>query len=635
MNLLFALFVSSLLSGFFTSPAEADSYLVPAYSGLSAQDFEVSDDGQKYLLVGSGGTYKISTNAGLSWTQKSAPGQIDSFEISMNNSGNLLALIDTDDENYLYISRDLGKNWIKQVSMGAKYWTSIDMSNDGQTIVAGTSTDDYIYLSVDYGQTWKRVLGAGRDHWGFVLSSSDGSRLIAGGDSRHNGLAKSSDGGESWVWENSISEGPAGWEYYSFSPDGDGIVLSQGNGVTWFSSNFGASWKSLEAERVEFLPDSSVLFSIDGDENLHVSNSSGDTWESISRPYQKFDEFSSIKILGQKVILLTDNGSLNTSLDFGKSWTQLTRGSREWDFPVLDSKGRLLGLVGNGFVATQQSGGLFQVVEQNLEGMKGDGGIWMNYGFDTSSDGKRIVADRNGNPVISKNSGRSWQRISTKSMGDSTPSFTLVGSKEIIGCADKGIFRSMNNGDSWTRIKIPSGIKGIPSQYEGCGSIAISKNGTKLALGGPGLNYIWTSKDSGKKWSPVKKLGKRMWRLNASENGNLLTACGYKNNGQILAICHYSDNWGKSWKKQPVRKHDFVTKISDDGKKILALESKYDNWNYAWISTDRGSTWKKLTLVSFMRLFMSDDGSTLMIFKDGKAKRSTDNGSTWVDVLTD
>ncbi|MBP9738649.1 hypothetical protein KBD20_03100, partial [Candidatus Saccharibacteria bacterium] len=160
---------------------------------------------------------------------------------SFDFSGN-----DPDEPYPLYVSGNYGTNWQNVAEAAdpgvANYWISVDISNDGQTMVA-ISTDGYdldggegqqdipgkVVLSRNAGASWSDItpdipLENGGES--FVVVSGDGSTIAATNGDSGGEVYITEDGGTNWV-----TQVPVGGEgiyptSLSISDNGDKLLMS-------------------------------------------------------------------------------------------------------------------------------------------------------------------------------------------------------------------------------------------------------------------------------------------------------------------------------------------------------------------------------------------------------------------------
>lgn len=193
--------------------------------------------------------------------------------------------------DYIYTSEDAGNTWSKVEAAGKRLWASIACSSTCENVVAvagNSSNADYVYTSDDFGRTWVRRDGAGQKKWRTIFSSADGGVLVATsenwGDDRN---AASTDAGVTWLPTTGL-EGVV--KEIDGAADGRVIyAISRLNTAPriFVSSNFGTSWSALSSPSGLDLQDLAVsgdgrriLAGFQG--GIISSSDSGASWQELN-----------------------------------------------------------------------------------------------------------------------------------------------------------------------------------------------------------------------------------------------------------------------------------------------------------------------------------------------------------------
>jgi photosystem II stability/assembly factor-like uncharacterized protein len=279
-----------------------------------------------------------------------------------------------------------------------------------------------------------------------------------------------------WVQTN----GPKGVVIHALAVSGSTIFVGTDSGV-YISNNNCTSWKAINSG----LTHANVLSFTASDSNIFVgtgggvflSNNNGSTWKAIDSGLDNTANkiVRSLAASGNKIFAGTDGG-IFYSTNNGKSWTETNSN------------------YGNPFAHS------LAIISNN---------IFAGYGTDFSGSGSICLSTNNGTTWTKTNSGLPIN------MGDIT-SITASGGTIIASINSKcyqggffqgGVFRSTNNGASWTVVD--SGLPAYPSVQ------ALAVNGNTIfaaytAMTGycnmsanPGVSYstnngtIWNKFDSG------------------------------------------------------------------------------------------------------------------------------------------
>jgi hypothetical protein len=248
------------------------------------------------------------------------------------------------------------------------------------------------------------------------------------------------------------------------------------------------------------------------------------------------------------------------------------------------------------------------------------------------------------------------------------------GQTAVVGAPDDNGFVGsarvfVRSGSSWTQqaALAPTGATNLPGGLYFGISVAISPDGSTVAVGGTGNNNftgaVWVFTRSGQTWSeqagpltPDDASGRAQmgsW-LALSGDGSTLVASGSHDNGLAGAVWMFTRS-GQTWSQQGPKLTEagesgdgtFGTEVAVSGDGNMALiGSPGDNNSEgtAWVFTRSGSTWTqgaKLTSVAHGgtggsfggSVALSSDGSTALIgepcYGRGAAWVFTRSGSAW------
>jgi BNR-Asp box repeat len=294
------------------------------------------------------------------WTLTSAPSN-NWVCVACSADGNKLAAVAYRDG--LYTSTNAGLTWTETSAPTNDYWTSIAVSSDGTRLVAaadGIYTSG-IYLSTNSGNTWTQS-NVPSNEWMSVASSADGSRLVvvAPGDIHFNPpsvVYTSTDFGATWAHQTNAPGTP--WDSVASSADGcklmlftaDTICTSTNSGGTWMrTSNPPEDWAGSS-------PSKEISCSADGGKlavilnggfyspsSIYVSTNFGFTWTKTSAPTNDYWTSIASSADGSKLIASTTGspsdicGPIYISSDFGITWTS-NNVSASWSSVAMSADG--------------------------------------------------------------------------------------------------------------------------------------------------------------------------------------------------------------------------------------------------------------------------------------------------------
>ena len=247
-----------------------------------------SADGQKLVAAAGGssfpffgavlGTIFMSTNAGLSWSESSAPINYWNRLACSGDGSRIIAAAN----GSIYWSSDSGANWV--LANAPSYgWTAIAGSADGKKL-AVVDFSYRSYLSIDFGANWTETMAPPGVYETGLASSADGSRLIAGShDPFHpyyGNISISTNAGITWT-----STGVSGRGAVASSADGSILLAVEAAGYLYpgalvISTNFGQTWSDTDAPILNW---TSLAASADG-HRLIAASKDGGIYASQSAP---------------------------------------------------------------------------------------------------------------------------------------------------------------------------------------------------------------------------------------------------------------------------------------------------------------------------------------------------------------
>lgn len=303
----------------------------------------------------------------------------------------------------LFVSNNYGTNWQNVAdtidSITRNHWSSVDVSNDGLTMVAASEyradTDDdgqsdgKIYVSEDGGDTWADKTPADNDAlvtggWREVVVSGDGSKIAAIRD----GDIFDGNGNEEFVW------------------------TSEDGGETWadipvaIDTNYALNLKSLS------LTDNGDTILVGGENNasaetkLFHSSNNGDTWADIT-PIPEEGSYNirhDVSADGSKMIVSKQGGDNSVYLMENDgvliSWTNITDDSlpgTAWTDVAISDDGSTLTAVDeydgeNGKMFISRDDGANWLEEE--PGLA-DNDIQFMRSIDTNTDGSKFIVAGN------------------------------------------------------------------------------------------------------------------------------------------------------------------------------------------------------------------------------------------------
>src|SRR5712692_5236675 len=319
-----------------------------------------------------GGVWKTE-NYGITWSPMTdgqiATGSIGAIDVSDSNPN--IVYVGTGSEAIrsnvilgrgVYKSADAGKSWqftglqdlgqIGQIKVHPKNPDIVYVAAQGNPF--GGGADRGVFRTKDGGKTWQRVLFI-NDQTGAVSVAINWSNpnevyagawraqrkpwtIVSGGPAAEGGVYKTTDGGDHWshtsnglpddligkVWLDVAQSNPA-TVYAQVEAKGakGGLYRSTDGGLHWTLQD---SSQALRARPFYF----NKVFVNPKDENdvwvtelgLHHSTDGGKTWTTVSTPHGD-NHIVWINPDHPQVMIETNDGGANVSMDRGRSWSSL------------------------------------------------------------------------------------------------------------------------------------------------------------------------------------------------------------------------------------------------------------------------------------------------------------------------
>jgi photosystem II stability/assembly factor-like uncharacterized protein len=425
-----------------------------------------------------------------------------------------------------------------------------------------------------------------------VLAAS-GDGLFAG--TFGGGVFRSTNNGISWTSSNT---GLTNLNIQSFAVVGvnvfvgtvGGIFRSTDNGANWSASNSGLTNTKVESLTVS----GGNLFAGTRGGGVFRSTDNGANW-SASNSGLTNTKVESLTVSGSNLFAGTSGGGFFLSTDNGESWTltstiSTSSGPDFTFFTFLVASGNTLFAGVNGKVFRSTDNGV-SFVSTGLENIQA---LVVN--------GSTVIADG----FQSTDNGINWTAIPGGGIGAN--SFVVSGSDLLAGTSS-GIFRSTNNGESWTDSN--SGLANVNA-----GSLASS--GSNLFVGTYG-NGVFRSTDNGASWTFTNTGVTNTGIQSLLVSGSNLFA------GTIGGLFRSIDSGGNWTASGTGLTSDDVTSLWANGSILFAGTGMG-----IFRSTNNGANWDAVDLnIKYAWTFVAN-GPNLFAgtYSDGLF-RSTDNGLNW------
>jgi photosystem II stability/assembly factor-like uncharacterized protein len=456
--------------------------------------FVLNQQGLIFALTKIYGVY-FSVNNGQTWYPRNSGIGGSTFSCLVAHPNGSMFVGSSDMNGNVYRSTDNGKAWT-QVSNGLPtnlmYWYIMDLTvaTDGSLLLA--TGFNGIYRSTNNGDTWISVVGGGGC---MTLTSSTNGMVYGAGhidNSLSGGIIKSTDNGATWSnanWNNT--------RVYDIIIDRDqrvlascvqGIGISSDSGSTWVMKKVFGRYYSVKA--MDFDSKGTLFAAADhfyyADAGIYRSNDSGKTWIRTTI-IQTSSYINGLEILKSGIMFYgisdTFTGGLFRSSDSGISWEK-----------ICTAGVFALGKDNDSIIYVCSQDGAFQYNENTKSVMKmGDFG-WV-YAITSKPGGKLFAGVNYYNGILFRSTdyGYTWAQ-DTNGIGSASITSLLTTLKGTIlaGSAGFGIYRSTDDGTSWTHTSIQSGVCRILIQYFDGKVIAGNREGK-----------IFESSNDGDTWNDI------------------------------------------------------------------------------------------------------------------------------------
>lgn len=468
-----------------------------------------------------------------------------------------------------------------------------------------------IYITSDGGKTWEnrqqgilvqQSAGAGMPEWRTIATSNQNPSVVyvsynnlTRGDTTAIGVAKSEDYGVTWklVWKDWFHKGNSG--------------VSENFTSGWLNERFGPSWGENPFSIGVSPVDPGVCYATDFGRTIKTGDG-GNTWKQvytrkegngwISRGLEVTTSYNVVTDpfdTSHVFICNTDIG-LMESTD-GRSWKSATQNNgvpREW--------------INSTYWLTfdpEVKGKAWAVMSANHDLPRPK--MWRRTG----------VGNYKGGILTTDNAGKTWTPVSTP-LGQAAFTHVLIDpsskkdARTLFACAfGKGVYKSVDGGKTW-QLK-NKGLEGaepfawriIRRDTDGVLFLIVSRRSERGEINTPEDGALYRSMDGGETWLKMKlpegtNAPTSILPDRDSPSRLILSAWGKVNNGGFSADTgggiFISDDDGETW-KQVEQKDQHIHDITFD---VLTKTYYACGFNSsAYRSADKGETWQRLKGYNF------------------------------------
>ena len=364
--------VTTTSAGLFTSDNDGQSWAdVTANLPIPMSFPMTSAENYLYISGNYGEGIFYSNDNGLTWTVVNESWQNAVASIYAVGVGKLLVQTSftsadnlSDDQDALYYTENNGNTW-ENVTNEITNTICLSMVVLGNELFTGTNATG-IFSTSDQGETWSHL---GVNNAEIRTMHAVGNTLLAADP--FVGIKRSIDNGETWSYAsqglyNISTRGFTHIDENIFAANIDGVYVSADDGQNWSLQNNGLT--TLNILSLHAIED--TLFA--GTQNgVFISTNYANSWESISNGLPPYSTVTSIKNIGNTIVIVVSNSGIYTSQDNGANWTNVNSLT---SFSTLEVSGNMLlagtrvdyGVTQVGVMMSNDLGATWQDVNQGL-----------------------------------------------------------------------------------------------------------------------------------------------------------------------------------------------------------------------------------------------------------------------------
>jgi photosystem II stability/assembly factor-like uncharacterized protein len=534
--------------------------------------FAIYQDGTNlYVGMSAAGVFR-STNNGLTWEQK-INGMGYQTVTAISKCGSYILASGTVG---VYRSNDDGETWTTTTGLPTANGVN-SFAVIGSDVFAGTMGKG-VYHSTDNGTTWMMASsglpGGGTNTYVGSIVANGTTILVSASDwSSTITMYRSIDMGNSW---SAASTGlPADYSIYNtmfldesnIYAGGSYLYKTTNNGDTWTLAENGISNYS----GISGIAANGSLVLASATNHLYRSTNGGASWAPVSGGLPLMN-FTGVRIVGSTIYAGTIANGLYKSTDEGVTWNQIINGLKARDMSNFIINGSTLYANGNSVFKTSDDGNSWNNLRGNLKDSSSQPTL-------VYASGSTLFVSDYPAPGLerSTDSGVTWNQV-----GDGLSIYgglqSMVSSGTSLLTAYNGrIYKSTNNGDSWSRTDSALGLFVNFNYVTSIGNTVYAH----------GMN-VYRTTDEGVSWIRSDSGMAAYFQVDAiGFSGSYLFAGGI-----FGSTLYRSSNNGDTWQQRsPLPSNGAVTQFLGYGNDIFACSPN----NGIFRSTNNGNNWIKIS----------------------------------------
>ena len=341
-----------------------------------------------------------------------------------------------------------------------------------------------LQLGADVKGNWVQTNGP---YGGEILAIHEAPKGVLFAGTRGGGIFRSADQGDTWAPVNTglRFEPGEGLSVRAFAQKG-GLLYAGASDALYASTDGGDTWHHVPIFGKQFVSVSDIMFI---GARVYVGTLNRGVWYSDDR-----DSWRPVIVtIGDRMYTATLNGGVRYSDDDGDSWRPMLPPARLEAMLIreLSSIGTTLVVGAQNTVFRQRAN------EEALTAVNDDSveqGINAFAAMDNLLFASGYMGEEGSGLFRSDNEGDSWTRIAAEEITRSVETIVVYGTTLYVGTSGSGVFRSDDKGDSWTAVN-----DGLTHRTV---SALLAVNEDTVFAGTPG-GGVFRTRDGGNSWVEV------------------------------------------------------------------------------------------------------------------------------------